>query len=289
MVSWVIAGWCLAAVILAVVHHRLRRRSRLPSSPVAAEVRGFLRAFEAALADYPHIEYRGLLPGQFACLLRVDGQDTPVSLHELYRRAEVFPASLPVAVATLVDEIEERGLDRLADHDFASVATSILPQVRSRRWIEEHGRFGDAALVQRPLTEDLAIVYVLDDPHAMVFVCRAHLRQWLRDVEDLHHLAVGNLQRRGGLQFCSSRAGAEPVLLQSGDGYDAARVLLLDSVDGLLVAMPDRDVLWVANAEGQDLTTLGAAAAAMAAAAPHPISDRLYRLTDGRLEPLVGG
>ena len=122
----------------------------------------------------------------------------------------------------------------------------------SSAWIEQQARFGDGALVHRPLMEDLHIVYVIDDPHAMVFVCRAHLRQWRRSAEDVHRLAIANLQRRAGVVSQVAAAG-DPVLLQTGDGYDAARVLALDHADGLLVAIPDRDVLWLARDEGQSL------------------------------------
>jgi uncharacterized protein YtpQ (UPF0354 family) len=285
MQPWLV-GACLVVLTLAAV---AGRRLLWRSAWSAPDTRDFVLRFQAALATHPRVEYRGMLPGRFACLLRVEGQDTAVALHELYRRAEAFPGSLPAAVAALVDEIAELGLDRIADHDFASVATAILPQVRSRKWIAANGRFGDAALVHRQLTDDLAVVYVVDDAEAMVFVCQGHLRLWRRSAEDLHHLAISNLQRRGGLQFCVRQADREPVLVQSGDGYDAARVLLLDDVDGLLVAMPDRDLLWIASDQGQDLPALSAAAATMAQTSQHPVSDRIYRLRGGCLEPLPGG
>jgi uncharacterized protein YtpQ (UPF0354 family) len=282
---WIVAAWCATASALAVLHHRLRRADpRLPPG-----VRGFLCAFELELQRHPQVEYLGLLPGQFACLLRVDGQETPVSMQDLFRRVEAFPSTLGSLVDRLVAEIQEVGLDRVSDHEWGGAATAILPQVRNREWVEGHGRFGDAALVSRPLSKDLAIVYVIDDPQAMVFVCRAHLQRWRRSEEDLNRLALANLQRRAGDGLSAAVASREPTLLQTGDGYDAARVLLLDQVDGqvdgLLVAMPDRDVLWVAREEGQDLAQLMSVAEAMARSAPHPVSAGVFRITGGRLEP----
>ena len=256
---------------------------RLPTG-----VRDFLCAFELELQRHPQVEYLGLLPGQFACLLRVYGQETPVSMQDLFRRAEAFPSTLGSLVDRLVAEIQEVGLDRVSDHEWGGAATAILPQVRSREWVERHGRFGDAALVSRPLSGDLAIVYVIDDPQAMVFVCRAHLQRWRRSEEDLNRLALANLQRRAGDGLSAAVASREPTLLQTGDGYDAARVLLLDQldkVDGLLVAMPDRDVLWVAREEGQDLARLMSVTEAMARSAPHPVSAGVFRVTGGHLEP----
>ncbi len=276
---WFAAAWCAASIGLAVLHHRLRRTQ--PSLP--PEVEQFLLAFETALARHSQVEYLGLLPGQFACLLRVKGQETPLSLHELHRRYQAFPDAFDTAVVRLLEEVDEVGLDRVEDHEFGSVATSLLPQVRSMTWVEQQGRFGDSALAYRKLSEDLATVYVIDDPHTMVFVCRAHLQRWHRSIDDVHQLAITNLRRHGGDQV-RQLTGDQPVLVQSGDGYDAARVLLLNESDGLLVAIPDRDLLWVGNEHNQDLTTLMAQAGSMAQAAAHPVSDRLYRLRDGYLE-----
>src|SRR5262245_26846420 len=192
---WLAVGWCGVSVALALLHHRLRRGQ--PSLP--PEVEQFLLQFETALARHPNVEYLGLLPGQFACLLRVRGQETPVSLHEVFRHSQAFPGAFDEGVARLLAEIDEIGLDRVGDHEFGGVATVLLPQVRSMQWVEQQGRFGDSALVYRKLSEDLATVYVIDDPHTMVFVCRAHLQQWRRSVEDVHQLALANLQRRGGV------------------------------------------------------------------------------------------
>jgi hypothetical protein len=53
------------------------------------------------------------------------------------------------------------------------------------------------------------------------------------------------------------------------------------------VAMPDRDVLWVAREEGQDLAQLMSVTEAMARSAPHPVSTSVFRVTGGHLEPAV--
>lgn len=281
---WFAAAWCGLSIGLAVLHHRLRRGQ--PSLP--PEIEQFLLAFETELARQSQVEYLGLLPGQFACLLRVKGQETPLSLHEMHRRYQAFPDAFGEAVKRLLAEIDEVGLDRVDDHEFGGVATALMPQVRSMAWVEQQGRFGDSALAYRKLSEDLASVYVIDDAHTMVFVCRAHLQRWHRTVDDVHQLAIANLRRHGGAEQVRQLTGDEPVLLQTGDGYDAARVLLLPESEGMLVAIPDRDVLWVGSERGQDLARLMAQAGSMAEAAPHPVSDRIYRVRDGYLEPVSG-
>ena len=103
----------------------------------------------------------------------------------------------------------------------------------------------------------------------------------------MHHLALANLAAAtaAGLDGASSEA----VLLQSGDGFDAARVLLLEGQDDLLVAVPDRDVLWAGPAAGQDLSQLMRTTARLAERAEHPVSPNVYRVSDGRLEPVRAG
>ncbi|MBX3462068.1 MAG: hypothetical protein KF830_02780 [Planctomycetes bacterium] len=280
---WVAFGWCGLALLLALVHHRLRRLQGDYPSPVAAFV---LRLENELARAHPRVQFLGMLPGRFACLLRIDGQETPVGLHEAWRHAQAFPDAFARMVARLVADVGETGLDRVEDVDFAAAAPILLPQVRSRSWVEAHGAFGDAALVQRPLNEDLVTVYVLDDPHCMVFVCREHLRRWRKSEADVHHLALANLARRGREALRVADAGQEPVLLQSGDGFDAARVLLLEQAEGLLVAIPERDTLWVGRAEGSRLERLMATTAAIARESARPVSPHVYQVKDGCLAPL---
>ncbi|MFY9344112.1 MAG: hypothetical protein WAT39_16600 [Planctomycetota bacterium] len=279
---WLAVGWAVAALVVAAVHHRWRRLAAAASPEVAA----FGLRLENELTQcHPGVAFLGMLPDRFACLLQVDGQETVVSLHELFRHGQGDCDAFTRSVATLVAEIREVGLDAVTDRDFAAAAPLLMPQVRSRAWLDSRGTFGDSGLVHSPLAEGLVTVYVVDDPTTMVFVCREHLRRWRKAVADVHNLAVQNLARRGG-RLQDVRNGA--TVVHTGDGFDAARVLLLPEDEGLLVAIPDRDTLWVGPEQGQDLARLMATTAAVAEAALHPVSAQVYRLTAGRLEALPG-
>ncbi|MFM1872801.1 MAG: hypothetical protein RL398_2223, partial [Planctomycetota bacterium] len=233
---WATLGWLAASAGAAALFHRLKAAD----GAVPSGVRSFVLGLENELAkNHPGVEFVELLPDRFACLLSVDGQQTPVSLHRLHEQAAAAPDTLPALVAQLVADLREVALDRVEDLDFARAAELLLPQVRSRSWIEERGRFGDSGMVSRPLGEELAVVYVLDHDSSMVFVCRAHLQRWRKTAEDLHNLAVANLAKRGDPRVDAATAKSQPFVLQTGDGYDAARVLLLRGCDDLLVAMPD--------------------------------------------------
>jgi len=285
MLWWAILLWCAVAVLLAALHHRLQRLS----SRYPPEVAAFLLRFETVLAEnHPEVQFLGMVPGRFACLLRVKGQETPVGLHDAWRHAEAFPQGFTQMVAQLVADITEVGLDHVDDLDFAAAAPLLMPQVRARKWIDEQGTFGGATLVQRPMNDELATVYVIDHPTSMVFVCREHLKRWRKTDTDVHNIALANLQRSGGGAVVAADATKEPMVLQTGDGYDASRVLLLEQAEGLLVAIPDRDTLWVGGEQGQNLEQLMATTEAIAEKAAHPVSPSVFRVTDGRLQPLSG-
>jgi hypothetical protein len=282
MAFWIGLAWCAAAVAVAGLHHRLQRRRNVLPPEAAAFV---LRLENELQAAHPGVDFLGLLPGQFACLLDVDGQETPVSLHEPFRHAEAFPDGFSRMVARLVGDIREVGLDHVEDLEFAAVATLLLPQVRSREWVSERGTFGDSGLACTPINDELATVYVIDDRTSMIFVCREHLRRWGKTVADVHGLALGNLARLGGAGIPQSPETA--VLVQSGDGFDAARLLLLEPAEGLLVAVPDRDTFWVGPPGGQRIEDLMAATEAIAEHAAHPVSKHVFRVKDGRLESVT--
>lgn len=278
---WVSLGWCVLAVGAAVLHHRLRRQDSRYPPEVAAFV---LRLESELLAAHPGVEFLGMLPDRFACLMAVDGQETPVGLYDAFRHAEAFPEGFAGMVEQLVADIREVGLDRVEDLEFATASQWLMPQVRSREWLEQQGTFGDSGLIHTVLNEQLVTVYVVDDSSSMVFICRAHLKRWQKEPADLHNLALANLAKLGdsGLEAAS----AEAVLLQSGDGFDASRLLLLHQEEGLLVAIPDRDTLWAGPEEGQDLGQLMSMTEQISDRSPYPVSSQVFRVTDGRLQPV---
>lgn len=276
---WAVLAWTVVAVCAAVVHHRVRSRATRYPPEVAAFV---LQLENELIAAHPGVKFLGLLPDRFACLLSVDGQETPVGLYEAWQHAEAFPEGFSRMVAQLVCDIREIGLDRADSLEFGTAAPMLMPQVRSRQWLAEQGTFGPSGIVYTALNDELVAVYVVDDDSCMVFVCREHLRRWRQDVPAIHNLALRNLRRLGtdGLR----NVEREAVLLQSGDGFDASRLLLLDQQEGLLVAVPDRDTLWVGPEQGQNLEQLMATAEQIADGAPHPVSRRVFRVTGGRIE-----
>lgn len=285
MWTWIATAWLAAAGVALIAHGRWRRRGLAVDPDEAA----FLVRFENELdRNHRDVGFLGMLPDRFACLLGVDGQETVVSLHGLRSHADAPADEFTRRVASLLGEVREVGLHRVdgIGADFASACASLLPQVRTRAWLEQHGAFGDSGLVHRGLADGLVVVYVLDDGPDMVFVCRRHLQRWRRSEPDLYQIACANLAASGAPM--PAALPPEGVLLRSGDGFDAARVLLLlDAATELVVGLPDRDTLFVGDAQRVDVAKVEAAVAAVAANAPHPVTDALYRVNGGRLEPVA--
>lgn len=285
MWTWIATAWLAAAGVALYAHARLRRGLVAVPPHDAA----FLLRFENELARcHREVGFLGLLPDRLACLLCVDGQETVVSLHGLRQFADAPGDEFTRRVATLLGEVRDVGLHRVdgLGGDFTDACRNLLPQVRTRAWLEEHGAFGDSGLVHRPLADGLVVVYVIEDGADLVFVCRRHLQRWRRSESDLYSLACANLAATG--EPMPAALPDEGLLLRSGDGFDAARVLLLlDAAIELVVALPDRDTLFVGDPQRIDVGRVGSAVAAVAANAPHPVSDSLYRLSDGRLEPVA--
>lgn len=285
MATWILVVSLVVLVGLWVAY----RRHRAFRDQSLGEAANFLLDVLAEIRHREDVEFRGALPGAFAILLAVRGQEVPVALDQLYRHCRAFPHRLPRLLDCLVEEIEEHALDRPEDHRFAEVATQILPQVRPLSWLHENGpAFGDSALVHRKLGPDLAICYVIDDEWSMVFLCQAHLRLWCRSEEDMFQLARQNLARRS-VSSIPMPDGAKPsVVLRSGDGYDAARVLLLDhdELEGFVIAMPEQDVLWLGRESDHSLGSLSALNHQQSERAAHPVSPELYRMQDHELVPI---
>ena len=225
-------------------------------------------------------------------VVSVHGQEVPVPLDNIFRHYLLYPEQIESLVRQLLGEIEEAGLERPEDRTFSDSAMNILPQICRKDWVFENApAFGDGALVHREFGPELLLCYVIDDHWSVVFVCNAHLRCWGRTEEDLFHLAKRNLHQLAGSEVPVPQADGEPVLLRTGDGFDAARVLLLDSekVEGLLVAVPERDVRWLAaSSPGEDLATLMHKNQEQSHQAAHPISPHLYRMSSGHLVPVTG-
>lgn len=275
--------WSAFALSVGWRIRRHRRRRRLGAIPDRTE--RFLRDLRNAVTALEEVELTGVVPGRFLGVLKVDGQETPIPLQPLQEHWNSFPFDLSDVVERIVEEIRSDGLDTAFDFEFAELATDLMPQVRSMDWVRDNSpAFGDGRLVHRMLAPDLALCYVIDDSWSMVFVCEAHLRRWRKSEAQINGLARRNLRERTDSETRDRLENGQPIHHRTSDGYAASRVLLVESerADDLLFALPDRDVLWLGEADA-DLADLMDRSADECAASPHPVSPKLYRISAGTI------
>lgn len=282
MVAWIVIGWIACAVGLAALHHRLRSRRSAP--PGESLLLDFARELAA---NHPEAEFRGVLPQRFSCILVVDGQETIVPLHDLHHAREAGPNAFRAAVRELVGRVRRDHLDRIEHHDFGRVAVHVLPHLRPARWVAGLAASGAVRLVHRLLTRELAVTYAIEREHDVVFVTEAHLARWGRSEADLWNLARTNLAQRSP-ELLAQLGGLQGALVCSReDGLDASRaLLLLDRAEGMLVAVPDRDTLWVAPASCAGIGHVRNQLATLMQASEYPLSAAVHRVHEGALVPL---
>lgn len=290
-----LAVWCVVAGILSSLFARKFRREPYRGVPDEA-VRFYDRLAKTLAAAHPEIEVVGPTQQGFGAVLRVDRQEIAVPLGEVFLREKAFPDAFDATVSRLATEIRDH-LASTQDLLFDEVVDCVLPQIRAEEWIRSNSpAFGPGSLIRVDIFEELSLCFVLDEEDSMVFVTQGHLSAWGIDVAALENLAMNNLRRLaardGGLPGLEMTEGASHVV-RSGDGYDAARMLLaldrgVEDVDGLVFAVPDRDTL-VIGRKGTKLSQLMADVDARFERGAHPISRELFEVQDRKLRRLDVG
>lgn len=162
------------------------------------------------------------------------------------------------------------------------VSTSFLAEIRNAH---EAG----GALAARALVGDLHVALVLGYEGRARYVREDEVATWIVGEQGAHDQALANLARRSvAARFSEVLTDAGVlVVARSGDGLDAARLLLPGLFDVLsrvlegpiVVGVPHRDTLVAACARGSALEVLRARVTDDAARAPHSISTGLFEVT----------
>ena len=170
------------------------------------------------------------------------------------------------------------------DEPFGVGAASLLARVERARFVDGYdaviaGR-GDGEgerLCTLDLGAGLVAAYVFDAGWSFTYVSRAQATRWGATPERVESAARSGLYARATIPH-------DPPRVETGDAYDASRVLVaadlfyhLATADGLPVAVPSRDLLLVGPAATAEAT------AQAFAAARYPICPVPLRLHRGRL------
>jgi hypothetical protein len=147
--------------------------------------------------------------------------------------------------------------------EFEDVKPDLLPSVRPRSMVEymrlksELDGHEPAEMAYLPLTDHLVVCLVYDLPSSMQFVMADQVEKWGVTLHEAMEVAYQNLDEREFVMMgLGSEGGAgQFYVIETGDSYDATRLLLKDKIralelSGKPVALPiTRNTLFIAGSE----------------------------------------
>ena len=212
-----------------------------------------LRVLDVLAREYPHV--RAEASGEWAISLFQDGGDPigTVGLENLYRTSLLKAEAAGALIREYLDQIlasftEERSYD-----SYDQVRDRLLPMLKSEEWVREAP--GHLDLLRVEFAPGLALCFAVDEPTRMAYVTRQMVESWDVPVERVQEVAQDNLAaRQAGLELTVLNGDdGRPfaVAINTGDGYDATRLVLPTVRDTLaeqlgeqyLVGLPNRDFL----------------------------------------------
>jgi hypothetical protein len=251
------------------------------------------RDIERDLGDAPPAALRDAPPDYLAPI----DADAPVSGH--------VPPPEPVVAITETPEQDWGRAKEVLYPAFRPVGTLGLPiETLDRNALVEHG---SAQHHSQPLLDEgpagLPVVYTMDAGGFDIVVNGDHFLTWGVEPGALQDAAVANLAKWAANAPWTVETSGERRLIssQTGDGYDAARILLPETLAHLtrelspfgriLVGLPERHLLTAAAlTPGDDEFAVLFAdfIVEQSGGADEPIDRRVFELVDGRLIEFVG-
>jgi len=225
--------------------------------------------------------------------------ESNISLFNFYRAYVNDPDAfrdIVLPALTSVVQVQEWGPDH-TDPPLESVRDRIMPMIYPETtWREDFSGF-----CSTPWVAGLRILYVVDESRTYWYIHNDLLDAWEIDAEELHVMAIGNLERYfrdNPIEFTlSGREAGDRVLFPIGpDAYNSARLLsnefhrMLRTMLGseLVVGVPSRDFFVAASLGGPHaLAQIKERVAEDFSRMNHPITDRLLLVSlDGMSEYL---
>lgn len=171
--------------------------------------------------------------------------------------------------------------------EYEDARHDLLPSLKSRSFLDCYLRDESLAdkhhlqLVSVPVSEHLVACLVYDLPHSMAFVTTEQLQKWGVTPYEAMEAAIENLDGQPGVM---ASIGDKLFILQSGDAYDATRLLKMEkirglSVEGDVVALAlNRDCLMITGADDSQGLEIMADLAEKSLDDPRPICSIPVRL-----------
>lgn len=227
--------------------------------------------------------------------LKVNG--VLVQLEDLYRRALLQPDEVRQQIERWMVELlraTEGSPDRAGS--FEELKERILPMVLSERDFAGPHR----QTMAEPLVPGLRIAYAIDSDRTIAYIPRPQFNSWHISSEELHEAAINNLVARSEAmeaQAAQDESGQiNLILFQTGDGYDASRILLPTLHDRLrehlgspfAAAIPTHDILICFRNDAETVGRLKAQVEEDFRKMPHQVTDKLFLITADGIAPRMG-
>jgi len=249
----------------------------------------FAGYMEKRLAVYDEIEV--LDRAGMELRLRASGADVTADLTNFYSAYSRDPAQLDVVFETFVRVMLGIQPDRSAS-DYAALSDRIYPMLKPLEMLVEVRERKLPMLAYREFLGDLMIAYVIDEERSVAYINEEHLDRWNMSVHDLHEQALVNLRRRSErVKYTTVGTDEQQLFIfNSGDGYDASRLLLSEvlaewarAVPGnLVIGIPNRDFLIAfSDANPEILRAIAMQVQADAARREYGLTDQLFTLVKG--------
>lgn len=221
--------------------------------------------------------------------LRVGGRTIEVDLTSFYESYQANPIQLDAVAQTfarvLFGELPER-----TESDYNALAERVYPMLKKVEILVKVRERKLPMLAYRDFLSDLIITYVIDEQNSIAYINENHLERWNITVQDLHEQALENLARRTSATDAVSAGEDEQRLFifNSGDGYDATRLLLTEVLRGwvrlvpgnLVIGIPNRDFLIAfSDADPDILQNIAIQVQSDAAQREHGLTEQLYTVT----------
>lgn len=148
--------------------------------------------------------------------------------------------------------------------------------------------------VTYPMLDHVVVSVVIDSPHGYAYVRNEDLAKWNMSLFDLYEVACENLKQASeGIEISVIDGPPSLIVLQTHDGYDAARVLLPEFRQfaaqrlgtPFFAAIPNRDflIMWSQSEDAAFQERIKSQVRIDAASQSHPLTSTILVVTEEKI------
>ncbi|GIV95774.1 MAG: hypothetical protein KatS3mg057_0431 [Herpetosiphonaceae bacterium] len=223
------------------------------------------------------------------------GRPLLIELEHFYTLYRKQPEQFEEIVQALIGAVRAEAPDRRA-FSFDEIKGRIYPMFKPIQILFEIRERKLPMLVYRPFYADLIVAFVIDEGRSVVYINEEHTAAWGVTEPTVYQQAIENLRERTarpGITAVVGEGARRLMIYNTGDGYDAARLLVTDLLEEwqehfpgrMVIGIPNRDFLiGFSDADPAILRQVAQQIALDATHREYGLTDQLFTLVDGRIE-----